>query len=80
MCIVISAGCAMNLFGVADMQLTRRKVLIDALHHLQHVFSHGHPLIPLRVGGLCMLHLSRQDLVKLGILVHVLHTQIYGNV
>ena len=70
----------MNLFGVSDMQLTRRKVLIDALHHIQHVFSQGHPLIPLRVGGLRMLHLSRQDFKELGILVHVLHTKIYGNV
>ena len=48
----------MNLFGVADMQLTRGKIVIYSLHHLQHVFSEGHPLIPLRVSYLCVLHLS----------------------
>ena len=53
---VISAGCAMNLFGVADMQLTRTKVMIYTLNHFVHVLPCRNRLVPLRVGCFCMLH------------------------
>ena len=64
MCIVTGAECAMNLFGIADMQLTRGKVVVgdvDPLHHRKHILTEGHTLIPPSVGGLRMLHLCRQN-------------------
>ena len=56
--LLTGAGCAMNLFGIADVQLTRGKVVVYSLHHRQHVLTEGHPLVPLSVGGLRVLHLG----------------------
>ena len=61
MCIVTGAECAMNLFGIADMQLTRGKVVVDPLHHRKHILTEGHTLIPPSEGGLSMLHLRGQN-------------------
>ena len=64
----------MNLFGIADMQLTRGKVVVDPLHDRKHILAEGHLLIPLSVGGLCLLHLHRQKIYTFLDLLHVLHT------
>ena len=74
MCIVTGAGCAMNLFGIADVQLTRGKVVVYPLHDCQHVLPERHPLIPLSMGGLSVLHFGRKHFNEFGVLVHVLHT------
>lgn len=45
--VVSGAGCAVNLFSVAHMQLTGAEVGVYSLHHSQYVCPSRMPFIPL---------------------------------